>query len=45
MTAKFETAAEFHAAITAAVIAGLTFKAYETPTDMYPYCIEYTGGY
>lgn len=42
MKAKFETPEAFHAAIAAAVMAGLTFDAYERDGE---YTIEYTGGY
>lgn len=45
MIAKFETAAAWHAAIAAAVHAGLTFTAYECPDELYRYQIEYTGGF
>lgn len=45
MIAKFETAEAFHAAIYAAVVAGLTFEANESLTGHFPYEITYTGGY
>ncbi len=45
MIAKFETAEAFDAAIAAAVMAGLTFKAIECVGGRYPYEIVYTGGY
>ena len=44
MTAKFTNASDFHAAIAAAVIAGLTFEAYGD-TGNGEWTIVYTGGY
>ena len=46
MEAKFYTAAAWHAAIAAAVMAGLTFEAYEIGiANSHAWTITYTGGY
>lgn len=45
MTAKFNTREEWYKAIAAAVMAGLTFEAWEYGMAGNCYVIEYTGGY
>lgn len=46
MKAKFYDAEKWHAAIAAAVMAGLTFEAWEIGmAASHAYVIEYTGGY
>lgn len=46
MTASFMTVESWHAAIAAAVAAGLTFKAYDYGMAVsHAWSIEYTGGY
>lgn len=46
MQAKFFSEKAWHAAIAAAVIAGLTFEAYDIGlANRHAWVIEYTGGY
>lgn len=46
MKATFREASQWHAAIAAAIMAGLTFEAWDnTMTSSGCFEIEYTGGY